>query len=221
MSSKQEGISFLLIDMKSPGVSVEPIITMDGGHYLNNVFLDEVRVPVSDRVGEENKGWTYAKFLLGYERTGIAGVGRSKHRLARLKEIALSETSGGEPLLRDPDFSRKIARLEIELRALEITNLRALADQQANEGRPSPVSSILKIKGTEIEQTINALLVEALGYYAVPYAEEPRPESNLPYPGPEHGRGVVAEHLLRRASSIYGGTNEIQKNIIAKAVLGL
>lgn len=218
---QQEGISFLLIDMKSPGVTVRPIISMDESHYLNEVFLDDVRVPRANLIGEEGKGWTYAKFLLGHERTGIAGVGRSKHRIQILKDIARQEKSDGRPLLEQADFARKVAALEFDLTALEFTNLRVMAGDNAGQG-PGSESSILKIKGTEIEQAMNELLVEALGYYAAPYERDwLRPDWNEPPVGPDYAPGLMPEHLLRRASSIYGGSNEIQKNIIAKMVLGL
>ena len=217
----QAGISFLLIDMKSSGITVKPIISMDHSHYLNEVFLDDVLVAVENRIGEENKGWTYAKFLLGHERAGIAGVGKSRHRLARLKDIARAERIDGRPLVTDPAFGRKIAEIEVELTGLDYTNLRNLAGDDAGRG-PGPESSILKIKGTEIEQTINGLLIEALGYYGAPHEIETlRPDWNEAPIGPEYGVGLVPENLLRRAASIYGGSNEIQKNIIAKMVLGL
>ncbi len=217
----QAGISFLLVDMKDPGITVKPIISMDRSHYLNEVFLDDVRVPVANRVGEQDKGWTYAKFLLGHERAGIAGVGKSRHRLDRLKDIARAELADGRPLLDDPAFRAKIAEVEVDLTGLDYTNLRNLARDDAGGG-PGPESSILKIKGTEIEQAINGLLVEALGYYGAPHEMAMlQPDRNEPSIGPEHGVGLVPEQLLRRASSIYGGSNEIQKNIIAKMVLGL
>ncbi len=217
----QAGISFLLIDMRSPGITVRPIISVDGQHYLNDVFFDDVRVPRENLVGEEGKGWTYAKFLLGHERTGIAGVGRSKQRVGLLKDIARAERADGAALVDDPVFRRKIAALEIELIALEYTNLRSFAGA-AETGKPGAESSILKIKGTEVEQTINDLLAEAIGHYAMPYdLNFLRPEWNEEPVGPEHALGIMPELLLKRAASIYGGTNEIQRNIISKMVLGL
>jgi alkylation response protein AidB-like acyl-CoA dehydrogenase len=217
----QAGISFLLIDMKSPGVTVRPIITMDLGHHVNEVFLDQVRVPKENLVGEEGKGWTYAKFLLGHERVGIAGVAASKQRVARLKQIAEAECSGGAPLSDDERFRDKIAALEVELLALEYTQLRILAEESAGRA-PGPESSILKIKGTEVQQCIDELTVEALAYYAYPYEPEAlSPGWNEEPIGPDHAPGVLPQFLYGRASSIYGGSNEIQKNIIAKMVLGL
>ena len=215
----QEGISFLLIDMNDPGITVKPIVTMDDNHYLNEVFLDDVRVPVANRIGEENKGWTYAKYLLGHERTGIAGVGRSKIKAGRIRDIAAVEGAAGQSLAEDDSFMQRLAQVETELTALEYSQLRMLAGMASGKG-PGPESSILKIRGTEIEQQLNEMAVEALGYYASPYGPEQwKTEWNEPPVGPEHGIGLMCEHLLRRAASIYGGSNEIQRNVIAKAVL--
>ncbi len=219
---KQEGISFLLIDMTSPGLEVKPIISMDGGHYLNEVFFVDVKVPVGNRIGEENKGWTYAKYLLGHERTGIAGVAKSKRKLEKLREIAGLEQTAGAAMIDDPDFKSRVANIGIKLQALEITNLRTLA--AVNVGKsPGDASSILKIRGTEIEQELNELLMQAMGYYAHPYQPGRlfNQQSNMIPVGPDHAVGLMEEHLLRRAASIYGGSNEIQKNIIAKAILAL
>ena len=215
----QEGISFLLIDMTSPGITVRPIITIDEGHSINEVFLDGVRVSKANLVGKEGKGWTYAKFLLGNERTGIAAVADSKRRVLRLKDIARGELCDGRPLIDDPSFRTKLAAVEIDLMSLEYTNLRVLADEQGGRG-PGPEASMLKIKGSEIQQTINELAVEALGYYASPY-ELPQPGSNLPPLGPANAHGLIGTHLYLRAATIYGGSNEIQRNVIAKMVLGL
>jgi alkylation response protein AidB-like acyl-CoA dehydrogenase len=218
---KQEGISFLLIDMNTKGLQVKPIISIDGGHYLNEVFFTDVRVPVENRIGEENKGWTYAKFLLGHERTGIAGVSKSKQKVKKLKEIAGVERAEGGSMLDDHAFKTRISKVEVSLSALEITNLRMMASL-AGGGNPGPESSTLKISGTQIEQELNELLVEAMGYYALPYgASQVRPDVNEPPVGASYSVGVMSERLLRRAASIYGGSNEIQRNIIAKGVLGL
>lgn len=216
----QAGISFLLFDMKTPGITVRPIMTMDGGHEVNEIFLEDVRVPVANRIGEENEGWTYAKVLLGHERSGIAGVARSKQQISRLKKLAGEEQQGGQPLITDPDFSRKIAELEVDLLALEYTDLRALASESAGNG-PGAESSILKVKGTEIQQRITELLVEAAGVYGAPYLRGLGQEGeNFPV-GPEQALGTASEYFNVRKTSIYGGSNEIQRNIIAKAVLGL
>ena len=215
----QAGISFLLIDMTTPGITVKPIISIDGNHYLNEVFLDDVRVPMENRVGEENKGWTYAKFLLGHERTGIAGVSKSKEKVRRIKQMASNESDGGERLLDEPGFRQQLSSIEVDLHALEVTNLRMMAEMSA--GRPpGPEFSTLKISGTQIEQGLNELAVTLLGYYGAPYGQSQRnPDANEPPVGPDYAMGLVQEHLLRRAASIYGGSNEIQRNVIAKAVL--
>jgi alkylation response protein AidB-like acyl-CoA dehydrogenase len=214
---QQEGITFLLIDMKTPGITVKPIIVLDGAHEVNEVFFDNVKVPVANRVGEENKGWTYAKFLLVNERSGIAGVARSKKATEKLKEIAHAETIDGTPLVDDEDFARKIAELEIELAALEYTELRTLA-QEAKGRMAGPESSILKIRGTEIQQRITELTLEAIGYYAYP---NDRSLGANEFVGPDYALGEAGHYFNMRKASIYGGSNEIQRNIIAKAVLGL
>ena len=215
----QRGISFLLIDMTTPGIKVDPIISIDGNHYLNQVFFDDVRVPIANRIGEENKGWTYAKFLLGHERTGIAGVGKSKRKVERLKAIAGVELEGGESILADASFRTRISQAEVNLQALEFTQLRILAQEKAGQP-PGPEASTLKINGTEVEQTLNELMIEAIANYAAPYPPGGlNPDRNEPPIGPDHAVGLMQERLLRRAATIYGGSNEIQRNIIAKAVL--
>ena len=222
-AKKQEGISFVLIDMKTPGIIVRPIQTIDGGYEVNEVFLDDVQVPVANRVGEENKGWDYAKFLLGNERTGIARVGISKARIRRLKEIAALERVGDRPLIEDERFAMKIAAVEVQLKALEMTQLRVVAAARGRAGKPDPASSILKIRGSEIQQTISELLMEAVGPFALP-DQLPRDESerwNEPPIGPEWAGAQAPHYFNSRKISIYGGSNEIQKNIIAKAILGL
>jgi len=224
-AKKQEGISFLLIDMKTPGITVRPIQTIDGGHEVNEVLFDDVKVPVENLVGEENKGWNYAKFLLGNERSGIARVGASKSRIRRLKQLAALEQSGGKPLLADERFRAKIAAVEVELKALEITQLRVVAAERHRNGntKPDPASSILKIKGSEIQQAITELLLEVVGPYALP-DQVPHDESdrwNEPPVGPEWAGPLAPQYFNYRKTTIYGGSNEIQKNIIAKAILGL
>ncbi|MDE2428953.1 MAG: acyl-CoA dehydrogenase family protein [Burkholderiales bacterium] len=217
----QRGISFLLIDMTSPGVTVRPIITMDGAHEVNEVWLENVRVPASNLVGVENQGWTYAKFLLGHERTNIAGIGIAKRELARLKRIAAQELKRGQPLLKDRLFAARVAQIEIDLMALEITNLRVLAAEEQRRA-PGPEASILKIKGTEIQQAITELLTQVVGAYALPLR---RDAMNAGYEGdavgPAYARGLSANYLNMRKLSIYGGSNEIQKNIIAQMIIGL
>ena len=217
----QQGITFLLIDMQSSGVSVRSIRTLDGGEEINDVFLDDVRVPQANRIGEENKGWTYAKFLLGLERTGIAAIGRSKQELRRLKEIAAAEPSGAGSLAEDGQFTDKMADLEIDILALESLVLRIVADEAAGR-KAGAEASILKIKGTEIQQRLSELALEAIGYYANPYiAEAGEAGWNEAPVGPEHAATIAPHYFNWRKASIYGGTNEIQKNIIAKMVLGL
>jgi len=218
----QEGISFLLIDMKTPGITVRPIITIDGGHEVNEVWLENVKVPVENRVFEENKGWTCAKFLLAHERSGIAGVARSKRGVERIREMASAEYSDdGANLLKDADFKRKVAELEIDLTALEFTELRVLAAESAGKG-PGPESSLLKIKGTEIQQRITELALEAAGHYGAPYFRGFPTDGDNMYPiGPDAAHRTAPNYFNTRKTSIYGGSNEIQRNIIAKMVLGL
>ena len=214
----QAGISFLLIDMKSPGIEVRPIITLEGGHEVNDVFLDNVKVPVENRIFHENQGWTCAKALLAHERSGIAGVARSKRGLERLRERATTEMSDlGGPLLSDSFFKRKVAELEIDLTALEFTELRTLAGESSGKG-PGPESSILKIKGTEIQQRLQELALEAAGHYGAPFLRDLGHNANI---GPSYADGVAGDYFNGRKTSIYGGSNEIQRNIIAKMVLGL
>ena len=220
-AKQQEGISFLLIDMKTPGITVRPIITIDGGREVNEVFFDNVEVPVENLVGQENKGWDYAKFLLGNERTGIARVGNSKAKVARIKELAAIEQSGGRPLIQDPKFREKLAAIEIELKALEMTQLRVVADERKLEkGRQNPASSILKLKGSVIQQQLTELVMEVVGPYAMPYQRE-FDGRNEPVVGPEYATEAAPMYFNYRKVSIYGGSNEIQRNIIAKAILGL
>ncbi len=219
---KQEGISFLMIDMKTPGITVRPIQTIDGGSEVNEVFFDDVKVPAENLIGQENKGWDYAKFLLGNERTGIARVGASKARIRRLKELAGLEQAGGKPLMADERFRAKITAVEVELKALEMTELRVVA-ARTKSNKPDPASSILKIKGSEIQQSITELLLEVVGPYALPY-QTPHDESerwNEPPIGPEWAGPLAPQYFNTRKTTIYGGSNEIQKNIIAKAILGL
>jgi len=221
---KQEGITFILCDMKTPGITVRPIQTIDGSHEVNEVFFDDVKVPVENRIYEENKGWDCAKFLLGNERSGIARVGASKAQVRRLREIASFERIGDKPLIEDERFAMKIAAIEVELKALEMTQLRVVAAERNCKGnRPDPASSILKIKGSEIQQNISELLMEAVGPYALPdqfrHSDEDR--WNEPPIGPDYAAPLAPQYFNWRKISIYGGSNEIQKNIIAKAILGL
>jgi len=218
---RQEGISFLLIDMRTPGVTVRPIITLDGEHEVNEVWFEDVEVPVDNLVGEEGRGWTYAKFLLAHERSGIAGVGASKRELRMLKYIASQERRNGRPLIEDPRFRDRIARVEIDLMALEITNLRLLAAER--EGRaPGAEVSMLKIKGTDIQQALTELMMDAIGPYALPHLPDAWGDHWLgEHVGPEYAAPLAARYFNYRKVSIYGGSNEIQRNIVAQHILGL
>ena len=209
---KQEGISFLLIDMKSPGIEVKPIITIDGDHEVNTVFFSDVKVPAKNLIGEEGKGWTYAKFLLAHERFGIAAVGSSMRELDRLKKIVNE--------IDNDDLRKKVGELEVSLSALEITELRLLSELE-NGGHPGAESSILKIKGTEMQQKISELFVEASGEYALMYPGPHGYGSNDKPAGPDYAANGLSAFLNLRKTSIYGGSNEIQKNILSKFVLGV
>lgn len=214
----QEGISFLLIDMASPGVEVRPIITLEGDHEINEVFFTDVRVPVANLVGEENKGWTCAKYLLTYERTNIAGVGLSMAALQRLKRVAAQRTRNGRPLLEDPQFAARLARVEIDLENMKTTNLRVIA-AVAGGGAPGAESSMLKICGTEIRQELTALLRRAMGPAARVMQDEGH--TGAMDLGPAFASSAAAQYFNNRKLSIFGGSNEIQKNIISKMILGL
>ncbi|HEX3861566.1 MAG TPA: acyl-CoA dehydrogenase family protein [Stellaceae bacterium] len=219
---RQQGISFLLIDMKTPGITVRPIISIDGTHHLNEVFFDDVRVPVAMRVYEENKGWDVAKFLLGNERTGIARLGKSKERVAFSTEAARDMRANGKSLIEDAEFRRRIAQLQTEIKALEITQLRVLSEQKAGESRQDPLTAVLKLKGTELLQATTELAMDVGGPLSMPdWAQELAALSNEPELGPDWATEATRSYLFLRAASIYGGTNEIMKNIVSKAVLGL
>ena len=216
-AKQQEGISMMVFPMSLPGITVRPIITMDGGHSVNETFFDNVRVPASSLIGEVNKGWTYAKLLLGHERTSIARIGQSKRELRMLKTLAADQGTGGASLLDKPAFRTKVAELEMELLALEITALRVLAQ----EGSPGVEANLLKIKGSEIQQTLTELLIDAVGPYALPF--DPNRGvglGNMDYIGPDEAAALGPTYLSTRVVTIYGGSNEIQRNIIAKS-LGL
>ncbi|MGO4735894.1 acyl-CoA dehydrogenase family protein [Bosea sp. 2KB_26] len=221
-AKKQAGISFILIDMKTPGITVRPIITLEGRHEVNEIFFDDVRVPVENLVGEENRGSDYAKFLLANERVGIARIGLSKERLARIKRLAKEMPAGDGVLWDDADFRERFALVEIELKALEITQMRVVAAQgRRDPNKPDPASSILKIKGSQLQQATTELLLEVAGPFAL---AAPLRTGDLSNDWPfEHdwADAAAASYFNNRKVSIYGGSNEIQKNIIAKAVLGL
>ncbi len=210
---RQQGISFLLVDMTSPGVTVRPIELIDGGHEVNEVFFEDVRVPAENLVGEENKGWDYAKFLLGNERVGVAPVGATKRVLAAAKERAATAGPGGTSLLEDPLLAARVAELENELLALELTALRVVA--HSADGKPHPASSVLKLKGTELQQAVTELVVDLAGPASL--ASGAGKDTDLP----EWARLATPTYLNLRKASIYGGSNEVQRQIIAGTILGL
>ena len=213
---RQEGITFILVDMKTPGIKINPIISIDNHHSLNEVEFNDVRVPVANVVGDVDKGWGVAKALLAHERTSIAGVADVKRSLRLIKDAAAKEINGGKPLSQDAGFQQRLADIEIELMALEFTDLRTLATMAAG-GFPGPESSLLKIKGTELQQATQELRMELAAYYQGVLATEIDPEVL----GHEFGSDARRQFMYGRAATIYGGSNEVQKNIIAKFVLGL
>lgn len=218
---KQEGISFLLIDMKTPGITVRPIIMLDDGHEVNEVWFENVRVPAANLIGEENKGWTYAKFLLGHERTNIARVGRSKAALQHVKAAAARQIGNdGQPLLQDARFRDRLAQVELDLMALEITNLK-LVSQEGSRHAPGPEASILKVKGSEIQQAITALASQVAGPYAAARILPSDPLHDLSAAFPESQEHMTAQYFNYRKTTIYGGSNEVQKGIICRMILGL
>jgi alkylation response protein AidB-like acyl-CoA dehydrogenase len=218
---RQDGISFLLVDLTAPGVEVRPIITLDGDHEINEVFFTDVRTPVSNLVGEENRGWTYAKYLLTYERTSMAGIGASTAAMAWLRELARKQVKRGRPLIEDPLFAARVARAEIELANLRTTAMRVVASAARGEA-PGPESSMLKVRGTELRQEISGLSRRALGPYAQPFLSEALDDGHNEEPiGPSEAPSVTPTYLNLRKLTIFGGSNEIQRNIISKAILRL
>ncbi len=217
---KHRGISFLLIDMKSPGVEVHPIQTMDGGHEINSVFFTDVKVPAENMVGEVNKGWTYAKFLLGNERLGAPRVGSSMAKLEELKEIAKSRIVRGKPLWDHPRFRDKFVEAQVELKALEMTVMRVLSgiEAGADQSKPDPATSVIKIKGAQMVQRMTELYVEAAGEQAAPWLDEEGANAQV---GPDWTSRAAPNYFNMRKSSIYGGSDQVQKGIISKAILGL
>ena len=212
---RQEGISFILMDMNTPGITVRPLILMDGGHEVNEIFFDNVKVPVQNLVFEENKGWTVAKYLLGHERMGSGSVGASRRELAALRALAQRELKNGKPLIEDLRFKDKISRVEIELDALEITSMRFLDQMRRTGQAPGADVSMLKIRGTEVQQMITELAMQAAGPNAQPFVSV----SNG-FVDPFTSR-LAPRYFNFRKASIYAGSNEIQRNIIAKMSLGL
>ncbi|MEZ5558990.1 MAG: acyl-CoA dehydrogenase family protein [Pseudomonadales bacterium] len=217
----QQGITFLLIPMDTPGITVEPIVTLAGDHEVNQVFFDDVRVPQGNRVGPENEGWTVAKYLLEFERGGGGSSPRLKEELGELKLIAGREQDGAAPLLADSGFRKRLSELEIRTRALEFAELETLA-RLSRGGSPGAGSSLAKNTSVDIEQEINTLKLEAIQHYGLPHANFISLNGhNEPWVGPGYAETVTARYLNSRAASIFGGSKEVQKNIIAKAVLGL
>jgi hypothetical protein len=217
----QQGISLLLVDMKTPGISVRPIALIDGEHEVNEIWFDNVEVPVANRVGEENKGWTCAKYLLTHERVNIAQLGSSKRELRALKNVAARVLSGGRPLIDDARFRDLVAELEIDLLALEYTVLRVLSVESAGR-EPGPVSSVLKIRGSDIQQRLSELKMQALGPRALPWIPEALDAGWQGHPGgAEWWAPYSGRYFNMRKTSIYSGSNEIQRTIIAQHILGL
>ncbi|MGI8678381.1 MAG: acyl-CoA dehydrogenase family protein [Jatrophihabitans sp.] len=218
-AKKQRGISFLLIDMQTPGVTVRPIHLIDGGYEVNEVFFDNVRVPADNLVGEQNAGWDYAKFLLGNERTGVVAVGQTKARIRRIKRIAAQTKAGGRALLDDPLFRARLTKLEVEVTAIEMSVLRVLdTEKKRGPGKPDPVSSVLKLKGSELQQEATELLVDVLGPSALAYRED----SSVPdgfAELPDGALDALPTYYNWRKASIYSGSNEVQRTIIAKQIL--
>ena len=220
-SKPQEGISFLLIDMNSKGIKVDPIITLDDSHEINTVYLEDVIVPKENLIFKENKGWTVAKYLLSHERTSIAQVARSKSAIKKLKYIASQETYANKPLISNIRFRDKLTEIEMDMHALEYSELRILSEE-AKGAAPGPEASFLKIRGSELQQKISDLTLEAVGSFGLLKSNESNLEkSNEFFPGPEYANNVGADYLNLRKTTIYGGSNEIQKNILSKMVLGL
>ncbi|HET6184719.1 MAG TPA: acyl-CoA dehydrogenase family protein [Acetobacteraceae bacterium] len=222
-AKKQEGISFLLVDMKTPGITIRPIVSIDADHHLNEVFFDDVRVPAANLVHRENRGWDVAKFLLGNERVGIAQLGKSKERVGAAKTLARAARAGGAPLIAGSEFRTRTAQIEVDIKALEIMQYRMVsAAARQSDGRPDPLSSVLKVRGTELLQASTELAMDAGGPRAMPiWARELTAFANEPDEFAEAAENATREYLFLRACTIYGGTNEIQKEILTKAVLRL
>ena len=212
----QSGISFLLVDLDTPGIEMRPIRLIEGGHEVNEVFFTDVRVPITNLIGEENQGWTIAKYLLGHERTNIAGVGNSMAALQEVKALARTIRRNGRPLIENPHFAARLARVEIDLEAMKITNLRMLVKAE-KDGDPGPGANMMKIKGTLIRQELNDLARRALGPAAAPFPSEDL-TGNASLTSPEHRRNAE-RYFNNRKLSIFGGSNEIQRNILSKTAL--
>ncbi len=210
---KQAGISFILVEMSTPGITLRPIKLIDGSYEVNEVFFEDVRVPANQLVGEENQGWSYAKFLLSNERTGIARIGTTKVWLSDVKERAAKTTVGNGTLLADPLFASRVAEIENELLALELTQLRVSGDE--GTGKPNPASSILKLRGSQLQQAVTELMVEVAGPDALPF------DAGDGIDSPQWAQHAAPRYLNFRKTSIYGGSNEVQRTIISSTILGL
>ena len=223
MEKRQDGISFLLIDMKTPGIKVEPLVTLDGPaegkQEINQVFFEDVKVPKENLIGEENKGWTYAKYLLEFERGNSYSPGLMRS-LGKVRKIAADTIVDGEPLAAQPEFQAKINDVETQVRAMEYTELRIFS-ALSNGQNVGPESSMLKCRGTELQQAISELALEGIGYYSMPFVRDTFALSNEEVVGPDYAPPVAPYYFSLRKASIYAGSNEIQRNIMSKAVLGL
>lgn len=217
---RQEGITFLLIDLSSPGITIRPIPTIDGMHHLNQVLFESVRVPIENRIGEEGLGWTYAKGLLTHERTGLANISLSIFLTRRLRGELAKQAAPSEGTSLEESFLQRLADLEMELSALEATELRALSELETGEV-PGPYTSILKLKGSQLVQRATTLFLEAAGIWAMPFTREAQAWNAPALPGPDWAAREVSRYFSGRAASIAGGTDEIQREIIAKQVLRL
>jgi alkylation response protein AidB-like acyl-CoA dehydrogenase len=219
----QLGLTMLMVDMSTPGITVRPIVTIDRRHETNEVFFDNVRVPVKNRIADENKGWSYAKYLLSHERLKMARVGLAKQQIARAKELSEQIVAGDAPIALDARFRERVAALEVELKALEMTAMRVLAAEMATpDPEPDPASSLLKMKGCELLQAATELMMQLAGPAAVPYYDDAALERNEPLPpNAEWAASVAPVYFFYRVFSISGGSNEIQRNIIAKTMLGM
>ncbi|WP_250534617.1 acyl-CoA dehydrogenase family protein [Caballeronia sp. AZ10_KS36] len=221
-AKKQAGISFLLVDMATPGITVRPIRSIDDCHHLNETFFDNVRVPVANRIGEEGEGWKITKFLLNNEHATAADLPILRRFLAQIRSLARSEHSGGGLLIEQPEFAQKLARFEAEVSAIATMVTRVAAMEEDHSPAAHAMGSILKVRGTELQQRLSEFIVEALGDYgAVAYPEPHDPALGEPLPHQHAGRGKANEMFFRRASTIYGGTSEVQRGIIAKMLFQL
>jgi len=220
----QQGLSFLLMNMRAPGITVRPVISIDGGHSVNEVFLQDVRVPAKNLIGEEGKGWQYARYLLSNERVAVAAAPQTRKDLGKLKMIAKTERRNGRPLMDDPLFRAKVSQLEIDLLALEYSVMRMVDMMATNDPAMERQGPILKIRGSELRQRVSELQMQALGerglaFYSPPFVEDLMP--HLVPPGPDYAKGVTGTFMFRRSTSIAAGSNEIQRNVLASSGLGL